>query len=184
MSVVLAYANENKAIISGDTRVTNDLTKEILSETYEKVRKLSDSVIVGFSGAAIPCQHIAQSLISIDDLSNCYAEDIVEHIENMISIYSKEQRFQFTIGGIGRKGKICTAIMSSYDKTKIFYPTNSAPFCCQFYPREVPRNLTLYKRLLLSKAPEEAMKDMILYCSYVSPSVNQIMVLEKIELCQ
>lgn len=51
MSMVIGTVSKNFAIISGDTRATND--SDIVSDDFQKVFKVNDSVLLGITGGAL-----------------------------------------------------------------------------------------------------------------------------------
>lgn len=183
MSAILTYANTRTAIIAGDSRKINKFTNEILSDTYKKIRKINNSIIIGFAGDASPCEKILESIINDKNISDYHPEDLAHKIEKESSEYPPNQKIMFTVCGIGKKKEIYAAIIAAHEKTYIYYPTESKPFYCILFPKEVPKNSDFYKEMLQSKkTPLEAMKATIKFCSTLSPSVNDTITYECINL--
>lgn len=183
MSVVLTYANEDIAIISSDGRVIDLNNNSIISENFSKIRKINKNVIVGFSGHAIPCQMIVDSIINSEkEIENFYVENATLSIERKISSMPKMLNMSFSVCGIGKNNKICAAIVSTYHETQFNYPSGDTISYYEFYPHEIPKNTDFYVRMLQTRNPLDAMSETIKYCSKLSPSVNDVMSYECIRI--
>lgn len=187
MSVVLAYANEDMAIVSGDGRVS-DVFGNVLSEEYRKVRQVNKNVIIGYAGAAIPCNHIADLITSpetTDLTQDARVEDVVISIEKKFSIFPPGLNIGFVICGIGENGKICGAIMAAGQEMRLYPATNESPFFCALYPNDIPRDTTIFEDQLLKKEPLPAIMETIKICSKLSRTINSRIYYEQISLkCQ
>lgn len=184
MSVVLCYANEDMAIISGDGRVS-DIFGNVLSEDYRKMRKINESVIIGYAGVAIPCNNIADLITNpkTTDLTQ-YArvEDVAESIEKKVSTFPPGLNIGFIVCGAGRNGKMIGAIVSSGQKLQLYPATSDAPFFCALYPNDIPRDTQIFEEQLLKRTPELAMMETIKACSKLSRTINNRMYYEQIFL--
>jgi len=178
MSVVLAYANEDTAIIAGDGRVI-DANNNIYSEQYEKVKKINDRVIIGYAGEVTPCECISLLLTkeeNRDTVSGLYVEDIVNFIEMYYKTMPPETKVGFLICGIAKNSKICAASTMLGQKSEIIFPSNKEPFYCGLYPGDIPEDMDVFKKYLLTnKEPLDAMASTISFCAGLSLSVNRNM---------
>lgn len=151
MSIVLSYADEHIAIIASDGRVTNAINNTILSETYKKVKAVNVNVIIGYAGAVIVCDYIANMITDSKSTTltqDSRVEDVVVLIEKLLSAFPSGLHVGFIVCGIGKNKKMCTAIISMNQKTQIYYPDNSSPFYCALYPNDIPRDTQIYESLL------------------------------------
>lgn len=186
MSVVLSYADENMAIIAGDGRVV-DTNNNIVSENYEKVKKINEHVIIGYVGEVTPCECISALLTkeeNQDTISNLYVEDIVDFVEMYYKTMPHEARVGFLICGISKNSKICAALTMLGQKSEIVFPNNKNPFYCGLYPKEIPESINIFGNCLSDKTPMEAIISTISICADLSPSVNRNMTFHYVKSVQ
>ena len=78
MSCVIGTVFKNFAIISGDTRLSKD-SGETISDTYSKVFKVNQNVLVGFTGSGNAVDVLNKN--GIFDKDDCpSAEDYLEFL--------------------------------------------------------------------------------------------------------
>lgn len=184
MSVVLAYADEQMAIVTSDGRVS-DILGNIISEDYPKVRKICMNVIMGYAGHAIPCNTIADFITNPESsrlTQDARVEDVVDSIQTYMSSYPKGLNIGFVVCGMGRNGKMRTEIVTPGGNSQIYHPGNEEPFFCAMYPKEIPTNAQVFENELLSKSPEDAMRETIKICANLSQTVNQNVFLERLQI--
>lgn len=103
MSIVIGIITENKAYIASDGRVKNELNGDTLTESMNKTLKLSESVVIGFSGYFDRCAEIISYLIHMDT-SN--ADIVAQEIHTLFKgDFSKNRVANFIIAGSGMDGK-------------------------------------------------------------------------------
>lgn len=184
MSVVLAYADNKTAIIASDGRVS-DILGNVLSEEYPKVRKIGMNVIIGYAGHAIPCNNIVDLVLDPQKTNltqGARVEDVSICIKNQLSLYPSELKIGFIICGIGINGKMCAEIVTSGQYSNTYHPDGENPFFCGMYPKEISKEKHIFENQLLSKNPEDAMRETIKICSELSPTVNQNVFLERFQI--
>ena len=67
MSFVICCATSEYGIIMADSRATDPITGEVLSENVKKVVKFNSELIIGFAGIEDYCRAVLEDLIANND---------------------------------------------------------------------------------------------------------------------
>lgn len=101
MSLVLGYANKDKAIIMSDGRAGGTVSP---SETYDKTRKINDNIIIGFVGYKETSGHFL-NCVRMDmgkRIRECYMEEFLEEVEYGMNMDVTKEKLKSTFMIIGR----------------------------------------------------------------------------------
>ena len=126
----IGFATPKKIIIKSDGRVVDDSEKMVLDEHYNKTKRLSDTVICGYTGNKSICELIIENLNTLagNNLQEYNADDVVDLLHNIASSFAEqypEYTVSFLVGGLNESG---TATLNSFITTErhITYNRSSA----------------------------------------------------------
>jgi len=173
MSYVICVAMENQAIIMGDGRAINGAN--IATEHYKKVMRLSDHIIIGFTGIGEICQtaiaHIRQGIM-VDSHSVALALQEYTHSPFGRVITSK-CAFVVVSKDIFGKVHVATYHMKT-DSVKFHDPAEGAITLVALSPDNIDGYEILKKHM---QAPSDnilkSMQDAIVEVSQLDFSVNK-----------
>ncbi len=111
MSFVIGFATPQEVIIMSDGRARNSLSREILSESYNKTRKINNNVCIGFSGIAEVSECIIDNFmkypeINIDIINADDTAVILCEIAKIVASNVNADNIQMVIAGLDASGKI------------------------------------------------------------------------------
>lgn len=183
MSVVLSYANKDIAIIACDGRVV-DAYNNIINESYKKYIRVNNSVILGYAGELQPCECVAKLLTNPENMGfikSLSFEDVHNFIVQYCTTFPSGTRYGFILLGIGRNHKIITSNITYYTSPQMQYIDGNDIVYHALYPSELQKE-DIFKNYLLIQDPINAIKSTIRYCAQRSPSVNETVYLDYIQL--
>lgn len=130
MSLVLGYANKEKAIIMSDGRAGGTASP---SETYDKTRRINNNIILGFVGYRETSEHFLNCVYSDMDerIENCYIDEFLEEVEYGMSLDVTKEKMESTFMIIGKSesGNIKYVIVGQDTNFEIKdIPLNSVSF--------------------------------------------------------
>lgn len=99
MSIVIAVATENYAIIGSDGRAICYTDNSIVTEEYNKTKRLNDHIILGCTGNASLCEKVVSYL---DTLSIPTVEEAALHIKKFLESLQllESDKCAFAVAGI------------------------------------------------------------------------------------
>lgn len=119
MSLVMAFATEDFAVISGDLRRTKVSNEEIYYDDTHKVFRLNERILVGFTGDCSVMDYIKGELTGLSDKSNVEAalRLIRSRMRNVIA-KNKDAQLTALLSGIGDSGKMTLMEISHLNEFK------------------------------------------------------------------
>jgi hypothetical protein len=118
MSLVMAFATENFAVLSGDFRRTNIDDDNIHYDDTQKVFKINSKVLGGFTGDCDVSFYLQHALRNISD--NATVEAVARFVKKELITIKRENLQQTVIlTGISDSGKIIIMQISHHENFKI-----------------------------------------------------------------
>jgi len=118
MSLVMAFATEDFAVISGDFRRTHIADDNIFYDDTPKAFTVNSRVLVGFTGDCDISNHLIQRLKALGE--NSTVEAVARFIRKILKSIQRLDIHQTVIlTGISDSGKIVILQMSHRDKFKV-----------------------------------------------------------------
>ena len=120
MSLILAFANKDNAIIMSDGRAGEN---GCVSEHYNKTRKINDNIIIGFAGYAESIEHFLKAtFIEMGtERDQYYINDFWELIKFAMNLKETQEHLHSTFIIIGRdnNGNMHTSIIGQSTNYKL-----------------------------------------------------------------
>lgn len=129
MSLVLGYADISKCIIVSDGRFCNP-DNEILSEAYDKTKRINGNVIIGFAGNAQLCEMIIDHAAPDNFPKSASVKEVAGTLEASLRLLC--DRFpghlaQFVVAGKSQFGKAQLRAFGTEYSMLVRNPTTNAP---------------------------------------------------------
>lgn len=118
MSLVMAFATDNFAVMSGDFRMTSIEDDNIYFDNMPKVFQINSRVLCGFTGDCDVSRYLIKTLQKINDHST--VEAVTRFIKKELTSIDREDLQQTVIlTGISDSGKIVILKISHHEGFKI-----------------------------------------------------------------
>lgn len=181
MSIVLCYADKNRAIIASDGRII-DNKGNIINESFRKFFRINSKVLLGYAGDLGPCESVAMLFKKQPEkfLNKLSFNNVYEFILQYCESFPSNTRYGFILCGIS-EGKIAVANITPYISPSKQYMKGSEPYFSELGPEEI-RGKNIFASFLLKQKPEAAIKSTIEYCARISKSVNHQVFLDQVLL--
>lgn len=186
MSVVLCYADKDKAIMASDGRVI-DISENIVNEDYQKFYRATANTIIGYAGNLNACESVIKLLKKNKDfVQQLTFKSIFNFIVDYCKSFPKNIFYGFMLCGIDN-GKIIYGQIDAKSGSMMKYIVGTDVVCNGLYPPEIPKSSNLFGDnigLCVRKREslEKAIRDTIIYCSHRSRSVNDRIFLDKLQI--
>lgn len=183
MSIVLCYADRNKAIMASDGRMI-DSKGNIINESFKKITRINHKILLGYAGDVGPCLSIANMIMSNpkEALKKFTFEETYNFILSKSKLIQSGIKYGFLLAGISNNGNITIAEITPYQLPSIEEITNNDARYKALYPDEAKSKGNIFAAFLLSQDPESAINSTIEYCSKISNSVNRQVFLDQVLL--
>lgn len=171
MSYVIGVCTKNQAIVMSDGRAL-DCNGNILTESYQKITKVNDHILIGFAGDIESCK---KTLSQIPVNKKNFADDLAQELFSYMSGNDFLNKAGFVVIGTDHNGQmiLCAFGLNHGDKFKITVPNNLA--IAQLLPSDYcGKNDLLYKYLTDGSCSDiaDAMKYAIMDMAELCQSVN------------
>lgn len=185
MSFVIGFATTDAAIIISDGRCT-DRSGRIITEHYNKTRRINNNVIIGFSGETILCEKAISSLntptsilaVSCPSINNYTVEDVSNNICNYLKYLHlpATRNCSFIVAGFNKSKCIELAtfgIANGLNIRRLIPSTENLQYIT-LSPEGVNGNRIVYRQLteVRHRSIDDALKDAISEVALISRSVN------------
>lgn len=172
MSIVLCYADKNRAIMASDGLAVDSNNAKV-TENIKKIRRLKSNVLIGYAGNYFLCMDIINKIH--DDFN---FEQVCNFIQHFIPLQNSRDKRSFMVVGMAQNK--CPAIytISEKDAPSLNYAKYS-PVYGGLYPDDFRRG-DIYKQNLEKLGAQKGIETTIKMCAMASKLTNSKVISETI----
>ena len=181
MSIVLCYADRNRAIMASDGRII-DNKGNIINESFRKFFRINSKLLLGYAGDLGACESVAMLFQKQPEefLNKLNFNNIYEFILRYCESFPNNTKYGFILCGIS-EDKITVANITPYTSPSKKYIKGKEQYFLELGPDEI-RGKNIFASFLSKQEPKAAIKSTIEYCAKISKSVNHQVFLDQVLL--